>query len=446
MNVVIIGVGQVGRSVAYALAEEHKVVVVDKNPDRLDRVRSETDVLTYEGDGAKIETLEAAGVPSADLVIGSTNDDRSNILICSTARALHKKAFTIARVAETEYLATWSQLRDAFNVDFLVGADHLTARNIVDVAGLPTARDVEFFAEGQVEMAEFTIPTDSPLAGRRVQALDLNEDVNLVAVFRDDRLEIVRGDTRLEPEAHLLVIGLPDQIFRFAARLAPTSRANQARHVIILGGGEIGFQTAQMLEERGLEPRLVEIDPERAQYLAQSLPDTLVLQDDATDPKFLRRTGVADADLIVSTVTPDQTNLLAGLVSKEAGADQVLTVVHNGVYEPVFANSGIDVTVNPRREVIEEILRHARERDVEKMTFIEHMEGEVIELELDADSPLVGHPVEEAVRKIPHRLVLGAVVRDRSVLLPRGQTVLQAGDHVVVFVGAEHSSEVLDSI
>jgi trk system potassium uptake protein TrkA len=149
MKVVIIDVGQVGRSVAHALAEDHEVVAVDKNPNRLESVRSETDVLTYEGNGARVDVLKSAGTQDADLVIGSTSDDRSNILICSTARALNKGAFTIARVAETEYLAMWSQLRDAFNVDFMVGADHLTARNIVEVAGLPTARNVEYFGQGR---------------------------------------------------------------------------------------------------------------------------------------------------------------------------------------------------------------------------------------------------------------------------------------------------------
>lgn len=446
MKIAIIGVGQVGRSVAHALAEEHEVVAVDKDPERLEQIRSEIDVLTYEGDGANVDTLETVGVPTADLVIGSTNDDRSNILICSTARALHQDAFTIARVAETEYLSTWSQLREAFNVDFMVGADYLTALTIVDVAGHPTARDVEYFGEGRVEMAEFTIPPDGPITGQSVQSLNLDDDVNLVAVFDDDKLEIVRGETRLHPEARLLVIGLPEQIREFGGTLLPAGRSDQARNIMILGGGEIGYQTARMFEKRDLEPRLVEINPDRARHLAQSLPNTLVLQNDATNPNFLRREGAPDADLIVSTLTPDERNLLATLLGKELGADQTLSVVHDGAYESLFASSGVDVTVNPRREVIEEILRHTRKRNVEKLTFIEHMRGEVIELELDADSALVGRPLEEAVRDVPHNFVLGAVVRDRHVLIPRGKTVLEAGDHLVLFVDAEVSGEVLEAI
>jgi trk system potassium uptake protein TrkA len=446
MKVVVIGVGQVGSSVAHALAEEHQVIVVDKNTDRLDSVRAETDVLTYEGNGAKVEVLKSAEVQNADLVIGSTSDDRSNILICSTARALNEDAFTIARVAETEYLATWSQLREAFNVDFMVGADHLTARNIVEVAGLPTARDVEYFGEGRVVMAEFNVPANSPVLGTPVQEMQLDDGVNLVAVFDDEDMEVVRGTTQLRPDTRLLVIGQPNPVERFGGTLAPRARLKKTRRVIILGGGEIGYQTARMLEQRGLEPRLVEEDSDRAQTLAQELPNTLVLQNDATDPTFLRREGMADADLVVSALTPDEQNLLASVLSRELGADQVLSVVHHGDYESAFTCSGIDVTVNPRREVIEEILRHTRERGVEKITFVEHERGEVLEVALTSDSPLVGRPVKKAVTEMPPQFVLGAVIRGDEVLIPRGETVLKEKDDLVMFVDADAAGEVLEAI
>ena len=446
MKVVIIGVGQVGSSVAHTLAEDHEVIVVDRNPDALDSIRAEADVLTHEGNGANLEVLKTAGVEEADLVIGSTSDDQSNILICSTARALNKDAFTIARVAETEYLATWSQLREAFNVDFMVGADHLTARNIVEVAGLPTARDVEYFGQGRVVMAEFTIPADSPATGRAVRTLDLSREVNLVAVFDDENMEIVRGETTLKADTRLLVIGQPTQVERFGTKLVSKARRQQTRQVLILGGGEIGYQTARMLEQRGLEPRLVERDPDRAHALARELPDTLVLQDDATDPDFLRQTGIGDTDLVVSALTPDERNLLTSVLSCELGAKKVLSVVHHETYESVFSGSGIDVTVNPRREVIEEILRHTRDRDVEKITFVEHERGEVVEIKVNSESCLVGRPLQEAAEEVPHNFVLGAVIRNGTVLIPRGDTVLKDRDHLVMFVDTSVADEVLDMV
>jgi trk system potassium uptake protein TrkA len=215
---------------------------------------------------------------------------------------------------------------------------------------------------------------------------------------------------------------------------------------MILGGGEIGFQTARMLEQRGLQPRLVEKDPDRAQALAQELPDTLVLQNDATDPKFLRREGVADADLVVSALTPDERNLLTSTLSLDLGAERVLSVVHRDVYESVFTSSGIETTVNPRREVIEEILRHTRVRGIEKITFVEGDRGEVVEVTLMAESPLVGRPIEEGVEAVPYNFVVGAVTRNGEVLIPRGKTVLEPQDHLVLFVDAEEADEVLEAL
>jgi trk system potassium uptake protein TrkA len=295
-------------------------------------------------------------------------------------------------------------------------------------------------------MAEFCIPEASPVAGKRVQALQLNEGVTLVAVFDDEQMEIVRGSTELHAGTRLLVIGRPNQVEQFGGNLTPKPRLKEARHVIILGGGEIGFQTARLLEQRGLEPRLVEQNPDRAHVLAQELPGTMVLQNDATAPSFLRRTGVPDADLVVSALTPDETNLLSSVLSDDLGADQVLSVVHNGTYESVFTGSGIDVTVNPRREVIEEILRHTRKRGIEKITFVENDRGEVIEVELTADSPLVGRPLEQSVGEVPHNFVVGAVLRDETAITPRGQTTLEAGDHLVLFAAAEDAEEVLSAL
>jgi trk system potassium uptake protein TrkA len=451
MNVLIIGAGQVGRSVAQALAEKHEVTVVDKDPDRLEQVRSTSDVSTVEGNGVRLSVLKSADVETANLVIGSTGDERINILICSTANALNGTAQTIARVSDTEYMATWSQLRDAFKVDTVVGANYLTARSIVDIVGLPMAQDVEFFASGRVQMAEFNVPSNGPLTGRLVEELNTSDLVNLLAIFEpmqngQEEVEIVRGKTRLSADSRLLAVGKPDQLMRFAERLAPESRTHKTNRVMIFGGGEVGYQTARMLEDRDIKPRLVEKDPERAQFLARSLRGTLVFEDDALNPDFLRQEGVPDADLIVSTLTPDERGLLATVQAKDLGAKKTVSVVRNGLYQFVFEGAGTDVTVSPKQEVIEEILRYTRERRVEKITFFEHDQGEVVEVELNADSTLVARPLEKAMREMPNRMVVGAVVRDGSVLIPRGKTILKEGDHLVLFIDREVSDQVLELI
>ena len=444
MKTVIIGAGRVGRSVARVLAQKHDIIVIDHDAEALETVRFESDVMTYEGNGADLDVLEGAGVSSADLVVGSTSDDRSNILICNTAKALNEEVFTVARVAETEYLATWSHLRKAFNVDFMVGEDYLTAQAVARVGGFPGAQHVELFCKGRVEMAELEIPEGSSLAGRTVQEANLPRSVNLAAVFSGNTFEIARGGTRLDQGRRLIVFGRPDDVQQFGRRLSGTDGTNPLQRAMIFGGGEIGYQTARLLEQRGAEPKLVEQNPERARFLAENLPNTIVLQNDATDPEFLQQEGAADADVLISALTPDERNLLTALLSKRLGTGRAISVVHDDRYESTFENNGIDVTINPRREVIEEILRFTRGEGLEKVTFIEHHRGEVIEVELGAGSSLVGRPLQEAASEMPRDLVVGAIARGERIVIPRGDTTLEAGDHLVVFVDTHAVDQALE--
>lgn len=418
---------------ANALAEEHHVVVVDYDPERLEKVRFESDVMTYEGSGVDLDVLRDVEVAQADMVIASTSDDQTNILICSTAKALSKDTFTIARVAETGYLTIWSRVKEAFNADLIVGSNDLTAHGIVRIAGLRTARHVELFAGGKVEMAELKIPPGSPIAGRTVKDTRLAENVNLAAVLDGDELEVIHGGTCLRPNTRLVVIGQPDGVQKFSREISPIAEKRQISRIVILGGGEIGYQTARLLEQQNIRPKLVEWDRGRANFLAENLPGTIVLQNDATDPDFLRREGVPDTEILVSAMRPDDRNLLTALMGKRLGAERSVSVVHNAKYEPFFVDSGVDVTLNPRREVIEEILRYTRRGGVKKISFVGHHRGEVVEIELSPESPLVGRPLKESAKDLPQEIVIGAVSREGRIIIPRGDTVLKAADHLVIF-------------
>lgn len=446
MRLLVVGAGQVGRTVAESLARDHEVVVMDLDPERLDRVRSQTDVMTYDGDGTSIEDLKNVNTEDVDTVVASTNDDQTNILICNTARALNSSVQTIARVKETGFLQSWQHSHRAFNVSFMVGADHLTALDIFRVSGLRSARDVELFCRGQIEMAEFDIPPESSIVGQTVREADRFEGLTFAAVFTGDTMEVVRGNTTIRAEDRLLVIGLPEHVQEFGRALDGTSNGEEASRIVILGGGEIGRQTAKLLQKRGVEPKLVEQNSERAEFLAKDLPGTLVLEEDATDPEFLKSEGITRTQLLVAALRPDERNLLTSLLGKQLGAERVVSVVHDQKYESLFEQSGIDVVVNPRREVIEEILQYIRGPDVEKIAFVEHHQGEVIEIELRAESSLVGRPLKKSMDDFPKSMVIGAISRKNNIITPRGDTVPEAGDHVVLFADTEELDEVLDSI
>lgn len=445
MRVIVIGAGQVGSSIAESLAPTHEVVVVDVDPERVDSLTYSLDVLAIEGDGTSLSTLEEADVESADILIASTNDDQTNIITCSTAKTT-SDVFTIARVKDPEYLNTWQRTAGAFGVDFMVCTTLLTAEAIVRIVGLPAARDVDPFAGGRVQMAEFEVPDGSPVANQTVEEADRFEALTFAAILRDGNVEIPRGETLIRPDDQLVVIGSPESVQAFAAVLAPEETPQAAEDLVIIGGSDTGYHTARLLEERGFKPRLVESDPDRARELAEKLPGTVVMESDATDIDFLAREHIGQADVVVSALDSDEKNLLASLLAKRLGASRTVAIVDGGQYVGLFETVGVDVAVNPREVTAEEITRFTREQRAENIALIESDRAEVLEIEIDEESVLADTAIRDAVAGLPDGIVIGAITRDREFITPRGDTVVRPGDHVVVFVDADVADAVTDEL
>ncbi|ACV11385.1 TrkA-N domain protein [Halorhabdus utahensis DSM 12940] len=448
MRVIVVGAGEVGSSIAESLADEHEVVVVDVDGDRVEALTYELDVLAIEGDGAAIETLEEAGLAAAELLIAVTDDDETNIVSCGTAKTLDDVT-TIARVRNTKYLDTWENAEGALGVDVMVGTNLLTARKIASMIGLPAARDVDSFADGTIQMAEFELATGSPVAGQTVAEADRFDDLTFAAILCPDddgtcdEIVVPRGDTRLSAGDEVIVIGTDEAVTAFSHAVAPD---DDYHDVLLVGGSSVGYQTARLLEGRGIRPKLIERDPERAQFLAESLPKTTVLQADATDRDFLESENIDAVDVVVTTLESDEANLLAGLFAKRLGADRAIAVVEEGSYVDLFETVGIDVAVQPREVAAEEITRFTREEHAENVAIIESDRAEVIEVEIDDESVFHDRTIQSAAADLPDGVVVGAIVRDGEFVRPRGDTVVHAGDHVVFFVETTALDETLAKI
>jgi trk system potassium uptake protein TrkA len=443
MRILIVGAGEVGSSIAGSLAESHEVVVVDRDADRVESIQYSEDVLGVTGDGTQLSVLREAEVQAADIVIAVTNEEETNLIICATAKT-RSDAFTIARIEQTNYLDTWESNEGAFGVDFLVCSDLLTAEAIVRVVGLPSAHEVDQFANGRVELAEFDVPEGSPLAGQTVAEADRFEELTFVAVVpeADNGTRIADGDTVIEPGGRVIVVGRPSSVREFARALCNGDHLDEVDDVVIVGGSTTGELTAQLLVERGFAPRIVEVDAERARELAERVPEATILSHDATDPEFLVREHVQDADVVVTTLGTDERSLLAALLAKRVGANRAVAVVEQPRYVDLFETVGIDVAVNPRNVTAAEITRFTRERRAENIVLIGSGGAEVLEVEVDDDSVLAGRTIQDGIGDLPEGVVLGAITRDSDLVTPRGDTVVQVGDHVVAFAQADAVEEV----
>ncbi|PHQ38910.1 hypothetical protein DJ69_08990 [Halorubrum persicum] len=203
----------------------------------------------------------------------------------------------------------------------------------------------------------------------------------------------------------------------------------------------MGYQTAQLLEQRELGARIIEQDADRARWLAENLPKTTVLEHDGTDMEFLTRENVDEADIVITALESDEQNLLISILTKRLGVDRVFSVVDNPEYITLFQEIGIDVAINPRTVTAEEIIRFTYENVVENIAVLENDQAEVLELELGESSRLVGKPIQDLVKEIEGQFVIGAISRQQSLINPRGETILQPGDHVIMLVEMEFASE-----
>ncbi len=444
MYVVIVGGGEVGRTVADTLSTDHEVAVIDPDPTVIEDLDRQYDLLTIEGDGTEQAILEAAGLESADIVIAATGDDEANIVICGTVKA-RTDAFTIARVKRRDYLETWRSSDNAYGVDFMVCTDLLAAQAVARLAGVPGAMDLDTFVGGIVRMAKFAITEESTIAGQTVAEADQYDGLTFAALFRDEEEVVIpTGDTILRPNDRVVVIGDGESLWAFASDLTHDDE-HDTEEVVIIGGSEVGFQTARLFAERGLRTRLIERDETRARTIAEMLPEVTVLQRDATDVEFLEREHVQQANMVVSALDGDEKNLFVSLLASRIGAERTVTFVDRIEYSSLFETVGVDAAVSPREETAEEIIRFTRKDKAKKIAMLE-ADSEVIEIEIDEESVLANRTIAEAADEVPEQFVIGAIARRGSVITPRGETTVYPGDHLVVFVRTARINDLLERL
>lgn len=444
MRVVIVGAGQVGSSIAESLQSDHEVIIIDTDAERVDRLLYTQDILAIEGDGSSLSTLREAEVGSADVVIASTDDDKTNIITCATAKVV-SDAFTIARTKRATYHETWQQAGSVFGVDFMVSTNLLTAETVVRVIGIPAAKNVDTFAEGRALMAEFSIPTESPLAEKTVAEIGQFSELTVTAILREGQVIIPDGETTFAVDDDLVVVGSPESMRTFASDLTPDH--NKSTHdIAVIGGSEIGVQVSHLLEDRGRHPRLVERNEKRARELAEELSHTTVLSSDATDQGFLAREHIGDADVIVTALDSDEKTLLACLLASSLGVDRTIAIVQTADYADLFEAVGVSAAINPRDVTSEEIIRFTHKTSAENIALIDHNRAELLEIKIGSDSALANREIKESMADLPAHAVIGMIIRDDDCIVPRGDTTVKAGDHTLIFVETDDVDEVASSI
>jgi trk system potassium uptake protein len=433
MRILVIGAGAVGFHLAQRLSEEqHDVVVIEADADRARMVEDHLDVLTVVGNGASLPVLERAGLGKAELMLAVTSRDEVNLISCLAGSRLGV-AFKVARVSDPEYYKRGAVLtRENLGIDLMINPERECAWETFQLLNSEAATDLAQFGEGRLQLIGLRVREGAAITGGSLMELDAQlggKAYVTVAIVRDGRTEIPRGDSRIRAGDQVFIMAPSAEMPRIPALAGYEDF--KLRRVMIAGGSSEGLYLARHLEEHGVGCTILDIDRRRCAELAELLPRSLVLHADATDLELLEMEGVEGIDGFVALTPRDETNMLAGLLAKTQGARKVISLIHRFDYLPLVTRVGIDAAVSPRLSTVNAILRYVRRGNVKGVATVKGIAAEAIEFSVPPGAKVVNRTIREL--RLPRSCVVGAIIRDTEVIAPRGDDRIEAGDHVVIF-------------
>ncbi|MFU2328390.1 Trk system potassium transporter TrkA [Pseudomonas sp. MAG733B] len=438
MKIIILGAGQVGGSLAEHLASEaNDITVVDTDGERLRDLGDRLDIRTVQGRGSFPTVLRQAGADDADMLVAVTNSDETNMVACQVAHTLFHTPTKIARVREAAYLTREEQLfqNEAIPVDVLISPEQVVTNYIKRLIQHPGALQVIDFAEGKAQLVAVRAYYGGPLVGQQLRQLREhmpNVETRVAAIFRRDRPILPQGDTVIEADDEVFFIAAKANI---RAVMSEMRRLDETyKRIVIAGGGQIGERLAEAIESR-YQVKIIEMNPARCRHLSDHLDSTVVLQGSASDRDLLLEENIADADLFLALTNDDEANIMSSLLAKRLGAKKVMTIINNPAYVDLIQGGDIDIAISPQLATIGTLLAHVRRGDIVSVHSLRRGAAEAIEAIAHGDSKsskVIGKAIENI--GLPPGTTIGAIIRDEEVIIAHDDTVIETGDHVILFL------------
>ena len=423
MRIVVVGAGKMGYSIAKLLADgSYDVVVIEQEDERRQVVKDSLDVLTIQGNGCSPEVLDMPEVRNADVFIAVTDSDEVNLVACRMAKAFGAK-HTVARVRNEDYTDSEPLLLNkTLGVDLNLNPERITANEISHILMTPAALDVDDFADGKVRMFGARLPNDFKFLGVPLKNVRLPGNILIAMIFRKHRMIIPHGDDILEPGDNVYFVGSQEVIKKFEVNFESTY--DKLERVLLIGAGRAGRMLAQMLEKQGVFVKVIEKDKERCRILSEQLNNGLVLCGDGTD---------------IDLLTED---LLLALLAKHLGAKKTIVRVARNEYVDLMAKVGVDIALSARLLSAAEVMRFVRQGGIVSVALLEGAKAEALELQVQPGCKVDGKTLIRA--KLPRECLVCGIVHDGEASVPNGQSMLNAGDRVIVFAQTEVVQDVMD--
>ena len=438
MKIIILGAGQVGISTAEILAkEDNDITLIDNVASQVEGLQDRLDIRTIVGSASHPSVLEQAGGPDADLILAVTDQDEVNMAACQVAYTLFRTPKKIARIRSVEYLTHREIFSDdSIPVDVIISPEQLVTQHVLHLIEYPAALQVVDFAGGKIQLVGLKAYHGGPLVGRELRTIreDLpTVEARVAAIYRHDRPIIPEGDTIIEPNDEVFIVAaaphIPIVMSEFCAVEAP------GQNIMLVGAGKIGLQLARTLEQNNYQVKLVEHGAERARQVAEQLDATIVLRGDAADEDLMLQENIDAMDVFCSLTNDDEANILSAMLAKRLGAHRAMALINRSAYVDLIESSVLDVAISPSLITVGSLLTHVRRGDTIAVHSLRRGAAEAIETIAHGDatsSSVVGRRIEEI--SLPSGTRVGALLRNQEVIIPHHDTVIEAEDHVILFV------------
>lgn len=434
---VIMGAGEVGCHLARTLSGQgHRVTVIDANAEKRQIVEEQLDAAFVCGNGANLPTLEAAEVAKCELFVAASSSDEANLAASLLAKHLGAPR-TVVRVALSEDVTRFGRTYEAtFKADLLLSTQVLTTTQILNsVLGYNT-QDVEYLAGGAIQIRKTRVEAGSLLNQKSLANVDLPKGCLVLAYITGDELRVPSGQDHAEPGDEAIILGTTDVIDEVERRVSGHSR--RVGQVVIAGGGSSAEPVAAGLVNQVKTVKIIEANRERAQELAAKYPEYEILNADATDLATLAAEGIGTARAFVALTGHDESNLMACLLARELGVEQITALVQKSDTSHLWRKIGMVDVVSPRQLAAERIQTYIDNDYKPHIVSFASSAAQFIQRHVVELSPAAGNRLDNI--EIPQGLIVAAVLRDGNAVVPSGNHVLEAGDDVILFVSREEIS------
>lgn len=447
MKIIILGAGQVGGTLAENLVgEQNEITVVDIDGERLRELQDKFDLQVVNGHSAHPDVLRQAGAEDADMIIAVTSSDEVNMVACQVAYSIFNTPTKIARIRSEQYLRYKEQLfhNHDLPVDHYIAPEQLVTQYIRRLIDYPGALQVLEFGDGKLSLVGVKAYYGGLLVGYALSALKEhipNVDTRVAAIYRQGRVIKPLGTTVIEADDEVFFVAATKHIRAVMNELQKLERSY--RKIMIVGGGNIGFGLAKSLEKNH-SVKLIERNPARAAMLSERLDGTVVFCGDASDQELLSEEHIEQVDVFIAVTNDDEANIMSALLAKRMGAQKTMVLIQRGAYVDLVQGGAIDIAISPQQATISALLTHIRRGDIVNVYSLRRGAAEAIEVVAHGDetsSKVVGKQIGEI--RLPPGTTIGAIIREEDVLIAHDDTVIQSGDHVVMFlVDKKHITEV----